>query len=279
MNRDQPEMTDAVYEQVKEMGKGMDKDIYVIEAGSHKEGRSKYMTHWFWDPFYRGRYYAFNKGLKIAQKNKDYDYYWFLCNDVIFPKGQDVLKELVEVMEKNLGMAQIGPAEPDADDYYGCHPRKDRRWHKAATIHGLAVLMRKEAIKDVGYCTPKLRYSQGASAELAYLLYKNGWFLAYSDRVSLKHRGTTTYGKVVPISRHEYLRRSRRDASKYLRKKYGEHWDKLFSSVLPKDIEVNTFPWMRQVWEKKLTKEHPYLWTKFKKFGSKIKKFVLKKIQ
>ncbi|MEO0852121.1 MAG: family 2 glycosyl transferase [Cyanobacteria bacterium J06648_11] len=278
INRDQPEMTDSVVEQVREMGPELDTELFVVECGSRRQGRSKYATHWFRDPSYRGRYYGFNRALDLAKKHAKkhgaFDYYWFVVNDIIFPAGQDVLMELLEVMEANPQMAAIGPGEPDSDDYEGCHPKPGRRWHKASTVHGLAWLMSAKAIAEVGYCSRKFRYSQGASTELAYKLYKAGWFLAYSDVATLQHRGTSTYGKVVKISRHEYLRRSRDFATKYFVKTYGENWDELFSSVLTDDVDINMFPIQRKIWEKKFKKERGNLW--FWKTGSWIKQRLLR---
>ena len=151
-------------------------------------------------------------------------------------------------------MGLIGPGEPDAEDYRGCHPQPGRRWHKASTVHGLAQLIRGEVIRTIGYMNPRFRYSQGAGTEYAYLLYSQGWFLAYSDIATLEHDTSgSTYGKVVSISRHEYHRRARKFASRYLRENYGEDWDEKFTAVLPDDVEENTFPWQREVWETKLS--------------------------
>ncbi|WP_299938770.1 hypothetical protein [uncultured Pelagimonas sp.] len=273
MNRDRPDLTDAVVEQLKTMGAGLDVEIFVVEAGSKPEGQSKYKTHYFRDRSYRGRYFAFNQGLKFAhQARPTWDHYWFVCNDIIFPDGQDTLRLLWEALQSDPCMAGIGPGEPEADDYEGCHPKPGRVWHKASTIHGLAMLMRGEAYRDVGYCSPKFRYSQGAGTEFAYNVYRKGWFLAYSDVATVYHApGGSTYGKVVKISRHEYQRRARKFASSYLRRTYGENWDELFSSVLPPDIESNTFPLQKEIWNKTLPwnpkDTHPRIF----KAGSRVK--------
>jgi len=261
INRDRPDLTDPLYQQVQIMGSGLDKTLFVIECGSKPGGRSRYQTHFFRDRSYRGRYYGFNRGLQFAQKEGSWDYYWFLANDIEFPGGQDTLKELVAVMQTEPRMALIGPGEPNAQDYQGCHPKPGRRWHKASTVHGLAWLMRAQAIDEVGYCNPKFRYSQGAGSELSYRLYRNGWFMAYSDVVTLAHaQEGSTYGKVTRISRHEYHRRARIFATRYLEKHYGKDWDRLFASVLPSDVEINTFPWQKKVWSKKLPKEKRFVW-------------------
>mgnify|MGYP001075424237 CR=1 FL=1 len=280
MNRDRPELADAVYERVQTFAPDIRKTCYVIEAGSNKQtGCSKYMTHWFRDPDYRGRYYAFNQGLKHVMADEEkggfrYDYVWFLVNDIIFPEGQDTLTELVAVMEENPTLAQFAPGEPGVDDYHGCEPKPGRRWHKASTIHGLAILMSRKAIEEVGYCNPVFHYSQGAGTELAYLLYKSGWCIGYSDVVTLEHAGGSTYGKVTKISRHEYQRRARKFASTYLAEHYGENWDELFATVLPPDVETNNYPWQKDVWNKELPQEKRFQW--FWKAGSFVKRKILR---
>lgn len=273
MNRDRPDLTDAVVEQVREMGEGLDTELFVVEAGSRPDGRSKYMTHSFRDRNYRGRYFAFNKGLEFAHKTQpEWDYYWFVCNDIVFPDGQDTLRLLWEAMQSDPRMAGIGPGEPEADDYEGCHPKPGRDWHKASTIHGLAMLMRGVAYREAGYCSPRFRYAQGASVEFAYNVYRKGWFLAYSDRATVYHApGGSTYGKVVKISRHEYQRRARNFAARYMRRTYGENWDELFSSVLPQDVEINTFPWHRRVWDKKLRMNPKDVFPNVFYIGSRVK--------
>lgn len=277
INRDRPEITDRVYEQVREMGQGLEKRIFVVECGSRPEGRSRYATHWFRDPPYRGRYYGFHRGLKIARGEGEWDFFWFLVNDISFDTGSDVLAELVGCMEEDARMALVGPCEPEAEDYKGCYPREGRRWHKASTVHGLAWLMRAEAIREVGYCNPRFRYSQGASTELAYRLYRAGWFLAYADKALLYHdQSGSTYGVVTKISRHEYHRRARAFASRYFVRKYGVDWDKRFSAVLPGDVEDDTFPWHRAVWEKQLPKEPSKFQRTLRSLRSRLKRIIRK---
>jgi len=273
MNRDRPDITDRVVEQVKPMGAGLDVSLFVVEAGSRPDKRSRYATHYFRDPGYRGRYFAFNQGLKFAHRERaQYDYYWFLANDITFPSNQDTLRLLWEAMQDDPAMAAIGPAEPEAEDYKGCHPKPGRRWHKVSTIHGLAMLLRGRAYREVGYCSPRFHYAQGASTELAYKLYRAGWFLAYSDRAHVYHdQSGSTYGVVTKISRHEYNRRARNFAARYFRKHYGKDWDRRFSAVLPPDVEDNTFPWHRQVWETPLKRNWKEFAPWFWKVGSRVK--------
>lgn len=274
INRDRPDLADHVVSQLEGMGEGIEKRIYVVECGSKKpDGCSKRMTHWFRDPSYRGRYYGFNRGLEIARKDGPADYYWFVVNDISFPEGQDSLKELIGAMAEDPKMGLIGPGEPEADDYEGCHPKPGHRWHKAATVHGLAHLIRGEVIESVGYMNPAFLYSQGAGAEYAYKLYKAGWFLAYSDVATVTHAGSSTYGTVTKISRHEYHRRARAFATKYLTNTYGENWDEVFSTVMPPEVELNMFPKQKEIWGRKLNRNWkefcPWFWAA----GSKVKQF------
>lgn len=281
MNRDRPEITNKVVEQLHAMPhrEDIETDLYVVECGSKKPGGcSQYMTHWFRDPSYRGRYFGFNKGLGFARQKQDYDYYWFVVNDIIFSEGQRCLTELIECMEESPKMALIGPGELEADDYRGAEPTEGMKWHKAATVHGLAHLIRGEVIHTIGYMNPKFHYSQGAGTEYSYKLYSNGWFMAYSDVVTISHdQSGSTYGKVIPISRNEYNRRARIFATQYLTKNYGEDWDELFSSVLHDDVKVNTFGWQKEVWSSPIKKNWREVAPWFWKFGSKIKRLVFRR--
>ena len=272
INRDQPQMTNAVVEQVLKMGAGLHNTIYVVEAGSSQAGQSQFATHWFRDPSYRGRYYAFNRGLDLVLAENCFDYVWFVVNDISFPEDQDVLRKLWEISEREPRMAIIGPGEPESDDYQGCKPQEGREWHKASNVHGLAWLMKIQAIKEVGYAARHFHYSWGASTELSYKLYRAGWFMAYADTAFLYHRGGSTYGKVVKVSRHEYLRRARNYARKYFEKTYGNNWDEEFSKALPDDVEINMYPIQRKVWEKTLRAEPRFPW--IRRWGSRVKQFL-----
>ena len=263
MNRDRPDLTNQVVEQIQAMGRGIETTLVVVEAGSDPDsGESKYATHRFEDSPYRGRYHAFNKGLEFLHQDFpiNFDYYWFVCNDVIFKEGQDALAELVQCMEGDSRMGLIGPSESNQEWYPGAASQGNSLWHKTATVHGLAQLFRGEVIRTIGYMNPCFHYSQGAGTELAYKLYSNGWFLAVSDGVSLTHAEGSTYGSVVPISRHEYQRRANLFATRYLRKHYGSDWDKLFSSVLPEGVDGSAYTWQKEVWERRLNKEKNYIW-------------------
>jgi hypothetical protein len=278
INRSRPEITDKVVEQLRAMQHRSDvqTDLIVVECGSKKPDEcSQYMTHWFRDPHYRGRYFGFTKGLSLVRQKREYDYYWFVVNDITFSSNQCCLTELIECMEAEPRMGLIGPGELKADDYRGAEPKPGRKWHKAATVHGLAHLIRGDVIHTIGYMNPKFHYSQGAGTEYSYKLYSNNWFMAYSDLVTVTHdQSGSTYGKVVPISRHEYHRRARKFASAYLAKHYGENWDQLFSSVLHDDIETNTFAWQKEVWNTRLDRNwresYPWFW----KMASRIKQLV-----
>ena len=279
MNRDRPEITDQVVSQISAMGKREDitTDLYVIEAGSKRpDGCSQHMTHWFRDRNYRGRYFAFDQGLQIARQTRDYDFYWFVVNDIVFTDGQDCVTELIACLEEDPSIGLIGPCEIEADDYRGASARpEERSWHLAATVHGLAHLIRGEVIHTIGYMNPAFHYSQGAGSEYSYKLYSNGWCMAYADRVTVTHdKSGSTYGKVVPISRHEYQRRANQFATQYLTKHYGGDWDQLFTSVLHEDIEENTFSWQKEVWSKQLKRNWrevcPWFWAA----GSRLKRLL-----
>ena len=75
-------------------------------------------------------------------------------------------------------------------------------------------------------------------------------------------------------SRHEYNRRARNFATRYLRRHYGDNWDEVFTAVLPAEVEINTFPIQKKVWEKRLSRNwkdyQPWFW----RTGSAVKQAV-----
>jgi hypothetical protein len=77
--------------------------------------------------------------------------------------------------------------------------------------------------------------------------------VAYCDKVTKKHLGGTTYGKVKgAVSRDEYQHSAKEFAAHYYVEHYGNKWDDEFSKVLPPEIKFNTFKMHRILWESAL---------------------------
>lgn len=250
VNRNRPDLTDELVEQVKHFGKTRGSDIFVIDCGSDPDKRSQYTSHHFSDPGFRGKCYGHNRGLRYLLGNSGrYPYYWFLMNDLVFQPVPDPIDTMVDVLESEPRMGILSPTERHGG-YPGSRPEPGARWHKVATCNYLALMMKDECLQEVGFLNPEFKYSWGAIHELSYKMYRTGWFLAYSDEVTMDHLGGTTYGSAAnTIPRHQYLRNAKRWAAEYFRSTYGEDWDEKFGHYLPRDVAVNTYTLHRAYWE------------------------------
>jgi GT2 family glycosyltransferase len=238
--------------QLRGMGKNLSVDIFVIEMGSNPKRLSKHCSLYYADKDYRGKCYGHNVGLRYALFKGNYRYYWILMNDLVFNPKADVIGNLVEVADKNPKIGALSPTEP-ASSYINCKPKRGRDFHLVTTCDYLCLLVRAEAVDKVGFLNPAFKYCWGAIHELSYKLYKNGFWVAYCDKATMKHLGGTTYGKMKNLpSRKVYKRNANRFAARYFVRTYGKNWDKIFSKVLPPMVEVNAFPPHRKGWESAL---------------------------
>jgi hypothetical protein len=250
VNRNRPDLTDRLVEQIHCFGPEKDKDVIVVECGSDPDKRSRYATFWYDDPDFSGKCYGHNQGLVYLQKNGlRYRYYWFIMNDVLFESEPDPIDHLLLTLDSNPRMGLISPTERDSD-YPGARPRAGSRWHKVATCDYLALMIKHECLREVGFLNPQFKYSWGAIHELSYKMYSRDWFLAYSDDVTMRHLGGTTYGAAAgTVPRNEYIENAKCWAAKYFRDNYGSRWDEKFAAALQADVEINTYSIHRRLWE------------------------------
>ncbi|MEC4986484.1 MAG: hypothetical protein SAJ37_22980 [Oscillatoria sp. PMC 1068.18] len=249
VNRNRPDLTDSLVEQLQNFGKNQSKDIFVIECGSDEDKQSKYASFYYPDPEFRGKCYGHNRGLQyVLEEHGRYKYYWFLMNDLVFESEPDPIDKLIEILAAEPRMGIISPTERDSN-YPSSRSQSGRRWHKVSTCDYLALMMKDECLREVGFLNQDFLYSRGAIYELSYKMYRDNWFIAYCDEVVMKHLGGTTYGATADtISREEYLKKARLWAANYFRNTYGEAWEELFSKYLSEDIEINTYKKINKKW-------------------------------
>ena len=249
-NRNRPDLTDTLVQQLQNMGQHLSMDIYVIEMGSDEDKLSQYCSLHYDDPDFRGKCYGHNVGLRLARSKGNYRYYFTLMNDLVFEEGVDAIGELIQIADANPKIAILSPIEPETPAGPHGKRRPDIDFHLVSACDYLALLVRAESVDDVGFLNPDFRYSWGAIHEFAYKLYFKGWQVAYCDKVTMRHLGGTTYGKAKgTVSREEYRRRAKEFAARYFVEHYGRSWDDDFSKVLPPQIRHNTFKGGRRTWE------------------------------
>ena len=249
VNRNRPDLTDTLVQQLQNMGQHLSMDIYVIEMGSDEDKLSQYCSLHYDDPDFRGKCYGHNVGLRLARSKGNYRYYFTLMNDLVFEEDIDSIGELVKIADANPKLAILSPTEYEGACPDG-KPLPNSDFHLVSACDYLALLVRAESVNDVGFLNPDFRYCWGAIHEFAYKLYSRIWQVAYCDKVTMKHLGGTTYGKVKgTVSREEYRRKAREFAVRYFVEHYGSNWDDDFSKVLPPQIRYNFFKRVRRSWE------------------------------
>jgi hypothetical protein len=254
VNRDQPEMTDQLVEQIQRSKGDLSVDIYVIELGSVKQ--SKYASLHYDDPDFRGKAYGHNVGVRYAKARGNYRYYFTAMNDLKFT-CKNGLAKLVAIADAHTKAGILSPTEPDSSYAGGLSkPVAGVPYQRVSQANYLALLIRGELIEQGLYLNPDFRYCWGATHELSHQLYSRGYEVGYVGSVTMLHFGSSVYGKVAGVpKRSEYLLRARQFAARYMVEKYGKKWDDVFTAALPPVLQTsryNSYHRHRASWEKSL---------------------------
>lgn len=255
-SRNRPDLVDAMAHSLAQ-SMTLPYDLYVVECGTDKDKLSEHSTLWYPDPQFRGKLFGHSLALDAARKSGKYDYYFVLMNDVTFEPGVDPARTLIEQMEREPRMAILSPTNADGG-YPGATREARAGWRAVTTCDYLGFMMKAAALDEVGFLNPQFQYCWGAIHELSYKLYSAGWFVAYSDEISYRHLGGSTYGQkgTNTISREEYQQRAKRFAYEYFRTNYGDNWNEVFlAATRPHTIAVDTFTQHKQLWSSAFTPE------------------------
>ncbi len=218
-------------------------DLFVVESGPHESEAGPHTTLWYRDEESRGKAFGHCLALQHARLCGDYDYIWVLSSELEFDTAIDPAGALIALLEREPRMAIAAPS-------LSSRPMSNMdpaAWKLIATSESLGFVMRMAAIDDVGFLNPAFRYGWGAMDELAYSLYRRGWFLARAQGVGCHHLPVSAHGQGVAVD--EYWRRARRFAFDYYCERYGEHWDELFwSAAAGHGPEINVFREHKNIW-------------------------------
>jgi len=225
-------------------------DLFVVECGSDESQRSRFSTLGYDDPDFLGKCFGHNALLRQARASGRYDWWWVVMNDLVFEEGRDPLAPLIEAMEQAPRLALVSPTEVESHYPQALRQAGDGL-RPVTTVDYLGFLMRDAALQEVGFLNPAFRYCWGAIHELSFQLHRRGWWLAYSDAVSYRHLGGSTYGakNTQTISRPEYQRRARRFAWRYFHEVYGADWHRLFwEAAKPFGATFDSYAHHRDYW-------------------------------
>ncbi len=229
---------------------GCELDIIVVECGTDRDKLCEHSTLVYEDAEFRGKCFGHHLALDLAARRGGYDYYWPLHNDVRFDGTLDPAAELIATLESEPAMAICSPWNIDGHFPQGWQA-DGRRFHPVCVCDYLGFMVKADAVERVGFLNPAFRYCWGAIHELAFKLYSAGWFIAYSDRLTMKHLGGSTYGAAGThtISREDYQANAARFAYDYFRQRYGENWhDTFWAAAQGHGIGFNTFTYHRRFW-------------------------------
>ncbi|QNN23063.1 methyltransferase domain-containing protein [Planctomycetales bacterium ZRK34] len=250
-SRNRPDLVDDAVANLRQtVGEAVDLDCIVIECGTSADKLSEHSTITYADPDFRGKCFGHNVGLDYARRHRDYDYYWVLHNDVRFDGEINPATALIDALQSDDRMAICSPMNIDGHFPQG-YPEDGRDWHAVCLCDYLGFMMRADVVEEVGFLDASFKYCWGAIHELAYKLNSAGYFIAYHDRLMMKHLGGSTYGApgTGTISRDDYQLEAARFAYDTMRNRYGENWDELFFDAAAQyGIEFNTFEYHRQYW-------------------------------
>ncbi|MBL8843820.1 MAG: sulfotransferase [Planctomycetes bacterium] len=229
-------------------------DLYVVECGSAPAQWSARSTLAYDDPDFLGKCFGHNLALRQAMTEAaargGYDDYWVVMNDLVFAEGVDPLARLHDAFDREPRLALVSPTEVGGH-YPGAEAQAGGGVRPITTCDYLGFLIRAAAVREVGFLNPAFRYCWGAIHELSFQLHRRGWWLGYSDDVSYRHLGGSTYGAkdTQTISRAEYQRRARRFAYPYFQKLYGADWERrFFAAARPFGATIDTYAAHRAYW-------------------------------
>lgn len=256
VSRNRPDLVQAMVAQLENL-LTIPYDLFVVECGTDLDKLTPHTSAWYPDADFRGKCYAHNVALDLAKLRDRYDYYWVLMNDLVFDGHGDPAKALIETLERESRMAILSPTNAEGG-YPGAAPVKGSAWRAVTTCDYLGFMLKGAALEECGFLNADFKYCWGAIHELAHKLNSRGWFVAYSDEVTYRHLGGTTYGAkgTNTISREEYQRRAKRFAYDYFREHYGDDWERTFwNAARPFGATIDTFAAHKRLWASAFTSE------------------------
>ncbi|MEZ6014220.1 MAG: hypothetical protein R3F49_03840 [Planctomycetota bacterium] len=262
-----------------------DYDLFVVESGGAPSGptygvslsqsaaeRSAQTLH-HPDATLRGPCFAQNVALEharaVGQIGIPYDFYWALAVDVALPEGVDVARSLIAAFQDAPRLALLAPTRADAPHRAdsgadpGADPDARQRpgggWRPTATCADACLMLRAEAVEEVGFLNPDFRYGLGAVHELSYHLHFAGWRVGYSDDVTYSRAERVSTHAAAALSDDRFEgdaseRPAQRFAYAYFTRVYGPDWPQRFwAEVQPFGPERDTFALDARTWAQHFT--------------------------
>ena len=218
LNCNLPDYTDMLYESLKPYER-TDYDLFVIDNGSSKEGKSKYTSLELEENVYFGG--GFNAAMQYTLENKQYDSMMFLNNDLtVHP--YNFVKALREEMLS--GYEIVSPSFYNVEPNKQCHWKSMHSWSAKDTrpvdyIDFQCPLISRRLLEEVKDIDGDLMYGWGVCFYFALLAKQKGWKLGMVDRCCMLHHNSLTVKKgVAGVDIPKYCRLAEEGQYKFFQK-------------------------------------------------------------
>jgi GT2 family glycosyltransferase len=215
LNCNLPDYTDMLYESLKPYER-TDYDLFVIDNGSSKEGKSKHTSLELEENVYFGG--GFNAAMQYTLENKQYDSMMFLNNDLtVHP--YNFVRSLREYLWLYTGGSMADDREPFENthrpyydiispSFYNVEANKQCHWKSMHSWSAKEIrlvdyidfqcpLISRRLLEEVKELSPDLKYGWGICFYFALLAKQKGWKLGMVDRCCVLHHNSLTVKKGV----------------------------------------------------------------------------------
>ena len=219
LNHNLPDYTDMLYESLKPYEK-TDYDLFVIDNGSSKEGKSKHTSLELEENVYFGG--GFNAAMQYTLENKEYDSMMFLNNDLtVHP--YNFVKELREEMLS--GYDIVSPSFYNVEAKQQCfwktmHSYCDGSIREVPFIDFQCPLISRRLLEEIKEIHQSLIMGWGIDFMFALTAKDKRWKLGVVDRCCVLHHNSLTVKLgVAGIDIPTYCRLAEEGQYKFFQKK------------------------------------------------------------
>lgn len=260
LNRNLPHETDSLVEHLIKYD-GEYTDIFVVEAGSDKDKLSKYCTWHVITPEVKRHGLRYSRGMNFGLLQlwksgdwENYNSFFLLTNDTIFPKNQKTISVLREIQIKH---PKVGIISPCSDRWGEKNLIGENSIKYFWFIHNNAYFFRKEMLDQLIDKDDPNNMSflfDGSNfrgylqeSEIIAKAYANDWAAAITTQVMAEHEETYLLNKNKLIKTESYesnLQLYIDEGLKWIKKKYGfnSRWQMMQYSKLFYDNFFEYFP-------------------------------------
>jgi GT2 family glycosyltransferase len=234
LNHNLPDYTDMLYESLKPYER-TDYDLFVIDNGSSKEGKSKHTSLELEENVYFGG--GFNAAMQYTLENKQYDSMMFLNNDLTshpynFVRAlreemfDDVFDDMLagKWVSREIKYDIVSPSFYNIEPKGQCHWKSMHSWSSKDTrpvdyIDFQCPLISRRSLEEVKEIHQSLIMGWGICFYFALLAKQKGWKLGMVDRCCVLHHNSLTVKKgVAGIDIPTYCRLAEEGQYKFFQK-------------------------------------------------------------